>query len=241
MSNIFSEEPLTPEVNPNDVTVDTFVGEGRKYSDAHGLAKAYAHADSRISELQREIAIRDQKVELLEAQMSNKPPIKNDPPVDGHDNPPDQPKVKDDLKDVDLSKLIRDELNTAEAEKTFAKNVDAVANKLATHFGSPEKANEFVRNKASELNVSVQWLMDVAGKSPNAFLSSIGFNSDGNGVRTPGYNSERNIQSDGNSGKKGWKYFEDLRKSNKNLYHSPSVQKELMEARKALGNDFYNL
>lgn len=239
MSNVFSEEPVTP--SPDDVTVDTFVGEGRKYSDPNGLAKAYAHADARLAELQRELAIRDQKMELLEAQMSNAPPVKKDPPVDRHEDPSDQLAVKNDLKDVDLSKLIKEELSAVEAAKDFSKNVDYAAQKLADHLGGADKANEFVRKKAAELGVSVQWLMDVAGKSPNAFLSSVGV-TDANGInRSPGYNPERTVRSDGNSGKKGWKHFEEIRKSNKNAYYSPAVQKDLMEARKALGNDFYNL
>src|SRR5690606_2270454 len=137
-----------------------------------------------------------------------------------------------------LSELVRQELAKADEQKSFSTNVDKVAQRLSDEYGSVQKANEVVNAKAKELGVSVEWLMDAAGKSPNAFFATIGLNG-AHSNNTPVSFSERNVR-DGGGSKKNYKYFEELRKSNSKAYYSAPVQRELFTARKELGDAFYN-
>lgn len=236
MSNVFSADPLAP--NPEDITVDTLVGEGRKYADPNQLAKAYAHADQRIAELEREKAELKVTADLLEAQRSEPPVNRGQDNQNRQENKPDpDPSPKGEKQEVDLSKLVKEEMEARDAQNTFTSNVDKAANRLTNHYGTPEKANEAVRKRAQELGVSTDWLLDAAGKSPAAFFASMGLN-EGQSNNTPAPNNDVNF----NRGQsvRGYKHFEEIRKTNPKAFYSPATQKEMFEARKTLGNDFYN-
>lgn len=211
-NEIFSENPLNEQI-----TLDTLVGEGRKYANADELAKAYANADSFILEAKRRETELQTEIDLLKAQKS----------TDG--NPPEGPitlPVPNANPEVDISKLVKEEVGKIKEVETFSSNVDTAAKRLTDFYGSPAKANEAVRNRAAELNVSVDWLMDTAGRSPAAFLASMGVNETNRSANTPAPNSSVNLNTNTGGGK-NWAYFEEIRKTNPKTYYSREVQNEL--------------
>lgn len=235
MSDVFSSEPLA-EV----ITAETLVGEGKKYADANKLAEAYVHADTLIEQLKAEKARLEAEVRVRDELMQRKPNDDGHTRDEGRHNPPVNPDPNAERKeDVDLTSLVREQIEENDRIRKAQANAEAAANKMVEKYGSPEAANAAIHKRAQELDVSVEWLRDSAARSPAAFLASMGI-SDAPATGTPfSYsNDARRINGDGN--KRNFKFFEEIRKTNPNRYYSREVQSSLFEARRELGDSFYN-
>lgn len=242
--NVFNTKDTTPAVDTTNITVETLVGEGQKYSSVDDLAKGYANADAYIQaakakevELQAELKVlRD----MAEAQKSSPNVSDNLNSTPRHENPPVVVDRQNEQKD--LSALVSEEVEKIEQTRRFQTNVDAVAQKLSDHFGSSTKANEMVRQKAKELGVSVDWLMDVAGRSPQALYRTIGIeNSTSRNTPNTGTDGNINTVAFGNkSPGRNFKYYEDIRKSAPKSYYVPSLQRQMFNDRQEQGSSFYS-
>ena len=256
-NEIFSNDPVTP--NPDtaptdDITADTLVGDGQKYANADELAKAYVNADARIAQLQADLTKATAKAEVLEDfQNAQRNPTKETPPVkpdagneeDEANKPPKNSDGEPKVDERDLSEIVRSEINKTNEEKRAGDNVNTAAQALKDYFGSPEKAQQAVQQKAAELDVSVDWLMGVAAKSPSALYRTMDVPIGGHSTSTPNVNtgSDVNVQArEQYQGKnvRGFKYYEELRKANKKNYYSRETQSKMFEDRVTLGEDeFY--
>lgn len=247
--NVFNAAPSVDDNRPNleEVTVDTLVGDGRKYADQNQLAKAYVSADhtiaqrnAKIAELEAEVRIRE---DLMNKANNNNAanPNPNPNPEPKVNTDPAAPRVEDSGKqaDVDLSALVREELKKTNEEEKFKRNIEHTANKLTDHYGSPEKANEAVRRRAEELNVGVEWLRDSAAQSPEAFFATMGINN-AHSSNSPSSTGNVQIRPNANSNKKDYKYWETFRKEvGPTKFYSREVQNEMFAAARELGPSFY--
>lgn len=242
MPDIFGSEPLESDETEN-ISLDTLVGDDRKYKSPDELAKAYVNADSYIEKQKRELAERDAELKILrelrDAQLSKKIENSgdNDPPGRQHETPPDPAALK--ASDVDINKLVREELAQASEEKRRADNINEAAKTMTQRFGSPAKAQEAVRRRAEELGVGVDWLMDSAAKSPSAFYATMGISPTDRSASSPGFRHEVNIERTTSGGLRNFTYWEELRKKSPKTYYSPETQKQLFAARRELGDKFY--
>lgn len=169
MADVFSDNAD----NSNQSVLEALVGEGKKFQDPEALARGKAEADKYIEQLKEdkarlesELATRSTVEDMLKKVVPN-PVSANQPQVE-------QGKA---LSEDDLKARIVDVLSAAEKEKQVVSNVQTVANKLVELYGSEAKAQEVVKAKAKELNVSTKFLQDVAAHSPTAFFSTIGVNN----------------------------------------------------------------
>lgn len=239
MADIFGADTITPDDNENDITLDTLVGEGRKYKDPNQLAKAYTHADAEIDRLRAQLAEKETEARVLrdlnEARSTQKPT--NEQPTEDRQQQPDPNPAQ---KPEDISELVRRELTQAEAERRKTDNINRAAEVMNGHYGSAAKAQEAIRARAAELGVNFEWLRDAAANSPNAFFATMGINPAARSASTPGHSPEviRQPQS-GTSGTKGFRYFEELRKTSPKAFYSPAIQQEMFAARRELGDKFY--
>ncbi len=256
MSNgIFSDNPLENDNNQEvEVKFEDLVGEGRKYQDPDQLAKAYGHADAYIAALKAEkIRIEAENKVLKELDESRNKrnndsgnesnrgspnddnSRKEDPPAN---NRPNEHNKNDDV-NKDTSERIREELEKYEKEKTFSNNVNSVSEKLEKYYGNARDAQKAIHEKAKELSVSTDWLMDIAGRSPEAFFNTIGI--DKQSVSTPSSQGDVNTAAlKSNANRRNFKYYEEIRKTNPKHYYSPQIQKELMKDAREQGAAFYN-
>lgn len=218
----------------DDVTIDTLVGEGKKYRDENELAKAYANADSHIAELRRDLA---------QARAKSDAEKNQEPVVQTQQHQPDPaPAVTERPQNTeDLRTLVGRELEALTESKRFEQNVETTAQTLIDHFGDAQKANQAVKDKARELGVSPDWLRDSAARSPKAFYATMGLNPESakRDTSTPAPRSEIRLESNQNNGKKNYAYFETLRKSDKATYYSQPVQNEMHRLAKEQGDAFY--
>lgn len=247
MSDIFKP---TSDEKPDftEIKVEDLVGEGQKYQDANELAKAYANADWAIAQKDAQLAEAQARAKVLEDLLKGQgitPKTENrqeDNPEDQNkelreENKSEAPPVNP--KDVDLNELVRQVINKDKEESRFSNNVNDVSERLASHFGDGAKARDYVNKKAKELGVGVDFLMDMAGRSPTAFMNTIGLNIQGGNRSTPVPSSD--VHRSGNvRNTKNFKYFEEIRKANPKLYYAASTQREMFQARTELGDSFFN-
>ncbi len=226
----------------NEVTIETLVGDNRKYKDPNELAKAYANADAFIEQLKRENAELKAQQELA----ARKAPIDPAPQPKEPDPAPVSAKPAVNGGD-DLAERIRAEIERNNAVKAQQTNLEQAVTALVQKVGSEQAANEMVRAKAAELGVSVDFLKSTAATSPKGFLKLVGVEDEQAPVtNTPGIRREVNTAALANTNSSAvskpgtWAYFEKIRRENPNLYFSPRIQKELWEARqKTDPSDFY--
>lgn len=224
-------------------TLADLVGEGKKYATVDDLAKAYVNADTFISQLKTEnegirndLNQRLTQEEILEQirQSNSKPPVTPTPE-------PTTPAVQP-INEDELIGRLQQRLQEEQAKHKQTQNVEQVAEKLVETFGSETKANEAVKNKARELGVSVEFLQDVAAKSPTAFYQTLGLNV----VQTPppaaprGAVNTQALAQDGNVKEGSYAYFENMRKTNPKLYWDKRTQNTMMKYASEKGDAFFN-
>lgn len=231
--NVFAPDQGGDDNLPSDITVDVLVGETQKYKTPDDLAKAYVHAEKFIETLKREKQEAETRAQILEdlAKGQRQPANDQNANPDGNLTPP-AGTPKENEPPVDLKSLIQEELNKANTDKLRADNVNAVSEKLANTLGGPDKARHYVNQKAAEMGIGVDFLMDTAAKSPQAFYNLIGLaNTRPNSTPTPTSDFRRDAP---NNGQKTFSDFEKIRVENPKLYWSRQIQDELFSL--AAGN-----
>lgn len=230
----------TNTTNLDDVTADVLVGEDRKYKNADELAKAYVSADSFIEQQKAENARLAAEKKVLEDLLKNSQSNPSEPaPRPVETNVPVERNA--DGGNIDISAKIREEFQALDEEKRKAANINAAAETMTKFYGSPEKAKEALTKRAIDLNVSAEWLLDAAAKSPTAFYASMGLNPSATGNSSLNSDVGNDAVFRGNpTGQKGMKYWNEIRKTNPKLYYSRDMQKQMFESRKAMGDTFYS-
>jgi hypothetical protein len=220
--------------------LETLVGEGKKYATVDELAKAYLHAEPTIeqrnrenAQLREELATRVTMEQLLEKISNPTPKLEVTPEA----HQPAKPALSQD----DVNKLVRDALTEQEQNRAVAQNVNTVTAKLLEAYGSEEKANQVIKQRAQELGVSVDFLQDVAAKSPKAFFTTIGLDAQ---PKVPGSTdrSDVNATALGNQAVKAgtYKWYDQIRKTDPVKYFSPQVQNQMHKDALAAGESFFN-
>ena len=242
--NIFSKEPIVENNNNEEIKLsfEDLVGEGKKYADADELAKAYANADGFIQSSKAEKARLEAENKVLKdlaearKQSNNEEQPKGKEPNPAGERPnEDEPKNQE-----DLTAKIAEMLEERDTQKAFTDNVNAVSEKLANFYGGGDKAQKAIQAKAAELKVDPSWLMDMAGRSPEAFYRTVGVDSKSFSTPNANTGSDVNTAAMGNqANRRNFKYYEEIRKTNSKLYYSPQLQKELMKDARAQGDKFY--
>lgn len=237
-------------IDPNTVTVDDLVGEGKKYATLEDLARSRVHADLTIEARERELAEAREEInkrltyEELVEQLGRKdereaPRSLEQPPAPA--TPANVPTVKDE----DLAARIREIQQQDKREERLQANITEVTNRMLQEFGSEAKASEYVASKARELGVTTQFLQDQAAQAPKAFFKTIGLEDQ---VSPPARPSGGNVNTDafrtqnpGNAPKPDtYAYFEEMRKTDPARYFLPATQNKLMKAALEKGEAFFN-
>ena len=96
-----------------------------------------------------------------------------------------------------------------------------------------------MEKKAKDLGIGYDKLEALALEAPNAFLTLIG---EPQVQPKPLVNGSVNPQalSASNPQSRDWDYYSNLRKTNRSLYFSPSVQQQMLKDKIALGDKFGN-
>lgn len=218
-------------------TVDQLVGEGKKYSSVDDLAKAYTNADLFISQLKTETeGLRTELNQRMAAEeLFNRIVAAKQEPSPMVAAPKEDPPVGDTNQQTDLAQVVREQLLAVESERTAQHNATAVTNRMIQEFGDEAKANQAIVSKAQELGVSVEFLQEVALKSPAAFYQTIGLNATPTSVPS-GSRGDVNTAalprttSTGASTFGTKEYFDAIRRDTPSKYWTPSIQNQIFKA-----------
>jgi len=99
--------------------------------------------------------------------------------------PAPTPPVVATVDDAHITALALQALSVKEKADLVKSNTKTVGNALAKEFGSKEKVTQALEAKASELGVGVQFLNDIAAKSPKALLQYFGMELEGASTPLP--------------------------------------------------------
>lgn len=240
---VFDETTTSPS------NFEELVGEGKKFATPDDLARGKMEADRVIKareqeneDLRQALADAETRADLALRAAADRPTPQSERQV----REPEPAAQAPTLTDEDLAKRIR-AINQHETEQErIQRNTSEVAFELIRVYGSEDKANEVVNQKARELGVPVSFLQEVAAKSPKAFYTQLGVDvkptpttqAPHSDVNTVVLGNTRTGPKPGTYG-----YYENLRATEGNaVYFSPKVQNQLMKdafAASERGEDFY--
>jgi len=223
--------------------LEHLVGDGKKFTDQEALAKGKYESDLHVGNLERQIAeLRedidkgskiDELMELVRNQQN--PPKDQNDSNDGNDDTSPGPMSPEELK-----ALIETHVSERDTQTTELRNVVEVDKALTSKFG--EAAGRILNDRAIGLDMSVDEMKVLASKNPKAFYRLMGMDdtrkSDSSTLLGGSQRSEGVPIK--NATDKTWAYYQDIRRKDKALYHSPKMQQEIADARVAGGEAFFS-
>lgn len=236
-TNVFVDK-----ANEQTSALETLVGEGKKFQSAEDLAKGKLESDQFIEQLKGELAeIRKElKNDRFQSELqkelnrgnNQQPPAANPPkPIEGSKA----------FSPEELSSLIKSEIMEAKQYEQANSNILEADRFITERLGNKEKAKQFIVDKAAEMGISVNWLLDVAAKSPKALYNVLGLTTEPSVEKdktkvvdhVSKVNTERMEFAPKAGVKPGSKaYFDEIRKADKARYFTPEVQNALFKAKK---------
>ena len=240
--SIFDETAATDqavEQNTQTSLYETLVGEGKKFKSPEDLAKAKLESDRFIEQLKQEPKqLREDLDRLVEENRLLKELAKKD---NGSTTAqPEQNTTASESPQIDLEARIRETLKKTAEEEKQRENLTKVSETMIQTYGTQEKAAEVLRQKALELGVGVEFLQDVAARSPKAFFQTVGVTEVARS-QTNSAGSTVNTAALAQTGVKPntYKWYQELRKSDPRLYNSPKIQNQMMQDALKQGEAFY--
>lgn len=215
---------------------------GEAFKDPQVLAKSKLESDNyikqletQLTELRTELTKEEAAKKLLaELQGRRQDPNANPVPKQGETNPSDtKPELSEDV----IQRLVEETLSKRETTQTAKQNAKMVQDQLVQKYGTEAKTH--VEKKAQELGMSFDRLSALAAESPTAFMSLIG---EPKPEYKPPVSGTINTAAGNfnNPAEKNWAYYQNLRKTNKQLYFDPKTQQQMMQDKMRLGDRFGN-
>jgi hypothetical protein len=232
--------PQTPnELDPNKSYLEELVGEGKKYKDLEALARSRIFADEHIQNLEAEQqTLRDDYIQLREEynkalnlqELLDKLQQQQLP----GDQIPQTP-TDDDRKPLTMDQ-IESLLEQRDVKKRENENFREVQNKLKETYG-PGYSQE-LRTLADSMGMSAEEVDAMARRNPKAFERLFITPKQTDSFDGPPSSTRRSGTFAPTTVKRDWKYYEKMRKENRELYNSPKTQMQIIEDMKTLGADF---
>lgn len=215
---------------------------GEAFKDPQVLAKSKLESDNyikqlegQLTELRTELSKEEAAKKLLaELESRRQAPNANSLPKQGETNPSDtKPELSEDV----IQRLVEETLSKRETTQTALQNAKMVQDQLVQKYGTEAKTH--VEKKAQELGMSFDRLSALAAESPTAFMSLIG---EPKPEYKPPVSGTINTAAGNfnNPAEKNWAYYQNLRKTNKQLYFDPKTQQQMMQDKMRLGDRFGN-
>lgn len=234
--NLFNADNSTPDA------VDQLVGEGKKFKTTNELAKGKLEADrfiekltKEMEELRADLNARERMDELL-ARLENQQSSGGANSSQGNQPSSERPTSPD------IAQLIEQTLTKRDAAKTANDNQAEAERILKNHYGADYEAK--IRQKASDLKISIKAINDLAKESPEALFELLGVTRG----RPQVYNTPTSSLStermgiNPSSGVRDYKFYQDLKAKDKSAYWSSEVQLQMHKdaiAAANRGDDFY--
>lgn len=241
----------------NESYRDLYVGDNKKYVNEEEAFKALHYAQEHIKRLEEENAKTREELgaraaleDMIDTIMS-----KGQQTGNGDESNRERNNVADEMSKLvndaernmrassdasggpltreEIAKMVQETLQQERIQTSFQRNIDEVAKVLENQWGPGYRA--LMSEKARELGVSQEYLANLAGESPKAFLAAVGATTrqpNQNGVAPPRTNTNSNFDNSTSGDKREWSYYQKMRKENPDLYWAPKTQMEIFQRRK---------
>lgn len=173
------ETPANPQTDPlADLLREIRNEQGeQKYKDIPTALKALANSQQFIRQLQEEKRSVEEEKERVRAELEKMGTIDDyvkrlQPNNATADQPKETPKGDGGLSEERVAQLLEERLTARERQAVATANLSQVETHLKQTHG--ERAAEFLKQRASELNISVTDLKELAMKTPSAALALLG-------------------------------------------------------------------
>jgi hypothetical protein len=237
------QQDLFSDIQLVDSEKDYFtelVGEDKKFKTPQDLARGKVESDAFIEQIKRENAeLRGElgtriKYEEFIDKLNSLP--QGSIPDNQQGEPPKDVSV---MSPQEIERLVEQKLSQKDQQNTVDRNIDSVKAELLKNFG-PNFAQHLSR-QTTELGMTQEQMYALAASSPKSVYKLLGIGEDrprNTMFDTPPRSS---IMSAPNVGKRGYSYFEDIRKKDMSSYFSPKTQNEMFSRIKEMGEEaFYN-
>lgn len=243
---IFEDIIQAPEFDPNKDYFSDLVGEGKKFKDQQALAYSKEQSDLHVKRLENEMAElrKDLKARTTLAELTDRWAQMQTKQADSHMDDVTQqrqmasdnsltPETVENLFDSKISKY----LSEHEQKQMQQRNASVVKEELKKVFGDSYSAK--VKSELNKIGMSEEDANDLAMRNPSAFMRLVSpiksddrFSAPPKSSITPTFtpsNKERTMS-----------YYEDIRKTQPNLYWTPKFQNQLHDDAVRLGERFFD-
>jgi hypothetical protein len=237
--------------DPNTDFATALIGEGKKYADVKLAAKALVDKDNFIEQLKRENAemrksmASEAKMDALLDQLKNLQSASSGNSSNGGNQP--QESIPNQNPNTQTEALTTDRvyqiMEDRERQRREEQNLAIAVQKAKEAFGA--NAKSVIENKAAELGMSYEDLINEAKKRPQAFLKLVEANGPVGTTRAPQSQVNTAASVDANGNTKNNAYYAKLRRELKAQgkeadFYKPAVQNEMMRNAQLLGDAFFN-
>ncbi len=239
----------TPQFDPNKNYLEELVGDGKKFKSVEDLAKGKAIADNYVTILEKKADEMRKQLEDMEVERragatlqelidqaknsNNNLQVPNNPNGNEVNNQPG-------LKIEDGECLFEQRFTQREREKQEAMNANLVQSKLMERFG--DKYPSFLTEQMETLGLNTEDVNLMAKTRPNFLIKALGLDQtpqQNDLFQAPPRSSQRNDNfAPRGSTKRTWSYYQDLKKSNPNLYNDPKTNVQMQNDYLQLGTAF---
>lgn len=228
-----SEEITTSEDQTTGETTGSIftVGE-REYTPDTAVKKIQA-ADEHIARIEAENAELREKLTKAASVEDVLNTIRNQPSMDSTQQTAGS-------SEDDIKRMVEQQVLNLETTRTAEGNVRQADAQMKELYG--EKAASVLQTKASQLGLDVNSLQDIAAKSPSAFMQLVAdkASTPSPAPSTGGLNTETVASMNSNGPAQGtYAYYQQIKRDNPNLYHSASVQNQMMKDAERLGKQAF--
>lgn len=159
----------------------------------------------------------------------------------GQQSPTAQPQaVIEDKPVVDLTQieqLVEAKLTATKQKEQEEANARMVEGRLIEHYGPDYKS--VLKQQIDQLGMSVDLFNDLAKKSPQVLIKTLGLGATRQeDLPTPPNSSTRSSAFSPTGNKRTWSYYQKMRKDNPRLYRDPKTQAQMFKDASELGAAF---
>lgn len=220
--------------------VAVLVGEGRKYKDVDGLAKAYIEADGFIAQLKTELAELREKAASAKTIDDVMERLKAEQQAGASTDRDDKTSTSG-LTPTDVRQIVSDAIKGNETVKQRQANLAKADAEMRKLFG--DKAEEMFKQEASTPEMR-EALTQLASVSPDKFVALFsGQQRQGNAADSKTSVNTAALQNNMDSGRvtdeQCQEYYDNLRKTKPKEYYSSAVQLQMNRAAVANPDKFF--
>lgn len=230
--------PVPSQDNDTDIIEATkakFTKDGTLDVDA--LLKKAAHADKHIQTLEIEALGQRKELDTRLSLQQFLDEIKSTKTTSNSEHQPEQNESASVSRD-ELKQMLHEEIRSERSQAQKDYNKAQVADGLRKAWGNSFQGK--LQEKANELGLSKEFVNSIAETNPKAFLKLVDAQASVREIipDTAPPRSQRTSTTDTSGGKRDYKFYSNLRKTNPGLYQKSQMQ--MHNDALAQGDDFYN-